>query len=317
MNAAPRALAGTAVLMTALAAGCTTSYDKTPVPSQTPADQATAARPEACSNMLASYDPAPLPPPGKMPAGSTMAKFTDRGRLVVGVSGDAVPMGARNPLNGEIEGFEIDVAKSLAKAMFGDETKLELRVIRPDQVAAAIGDGDLDLVIRQVGITCAGWRAYAVSAPYLATQTQALTKSNANIRSLGDLRGHSVCAARDSVALAAVSDEQVGTHVVGSPDTTQCMVKFQRGEVDAIAGDAVILAGLQRQDPFSVVAPFAMSTNSYGVAINSDRVDLVRFVNAVLAQRQSSGEWTASWNRWARSYAGDAKPPAPVYGRIR
>ena len=79
------------------------------------------------------------PTPGDMPAGSTMRKIQDRGRLIAGVSADTYLLGSRNPLNGKIEGFDIDMVKAVAKAIFGDENKYELRVITaaaPDPGAA-------------------------------------------------------------------------------------------------------------------------------------------------------------------------------------
>ena len=44
-----------------------------------------------------------------MPAGSYMAKIQKRGRLIAGVSADSLNLGSRNPITGEIEGFDIDM----------------------------------------------------------------------------------------------------------------------------------------------------------------------------------------------------------------
>ena len=51
-----------------------------------------------------------------------MATIKKRGRLVAGVSADTYLLGSRNPLTGQIEGFDIDLVKAVAKAIFGDET---------------------------------------------------------------------------------------------------------------------------------------------------------------------------------------------------
>ena len=66
-----------------------------------------------------------------MPAGSTMAAIQDRGRLVVGVSADTLQFGARNPIINQIEGFDIDILKEVAKAIFGDDdpSNIEYRII--------------------------------------------------------------------------------------------------------------------------------------------------------------------------------------------
>ena len=92
---------------------------------------------------------------------------------------------------------------------------------------------------------------------------------------------------------------------------------FQQGEVDAITGDDTVLAGLAAQDPYAVVPEQnAFTAEPYGLGINSKNVDFVRFVNAVLAEMRSNGEWTAIYNRWLAEPLGPApSPPKAVYGR--
>ena len=53
-----------------------------------------------------------------------MAKIKERERMVAGVSADTYLLGSRNPLTGQIEGFDIDMVKAVAKAIFGDENAL-------------------------------------------------------------------------------------------------------------------------------------------------------------------------------------------------
>ena len=90
----------------------------TPAPSTTP--------PPPCRNPTASYAPGgSLPSPNDLPSGSTMARIRERGRLVAGVSADTYLLASRNPLNGQIEGFDIDMVRAVTKAIFGDETKYQ------------------------------------------------------------------------------------------------------------------------------------------------------------------------------------------------
>ena len=76
-----------------------------------------------------------------MPAGSTMAKIAQRGRLIAGVSADTYLLGSRNPFNGQIEGFDIDLVKAMAKAIFGNENAYELRVITAAQRIPSLQEG--------------------------------------------------------------------------------------------------------------------------------------------------------------------------------
>jgi polar amino acid transport system substrate-binding protein len=104
---------------------------------------------------------------------------------------------------------------------------------------------------------------------------------------------------------------------VGADSHTGCLVLFQQGSVAAITGDDTVLAGLAAQDPYAVVPKqTAFTQEPYGIGINAKNVDLVRFVNARLAQMRSDGEWKSIYNRWLAAPLGPAPdPPKAVYGR--
>jgi polar amino acid transport system substrate-binding protein len=56
---------------------------------------------------------------------SKLDEVLARGRVIVGVTSEAPPFGFIDD-KGELVGFDIDVAKLMAKAIFNDETKIEL-----------------------------------------------------------------------------------------------------------------------------------------------------------------------------------------------
>ena len=64
-----------------------------------------------------------------------------RGRLVAGVSQDTLLFGFLNPLDGQIEGFDIDVLHQIAQAIFGDPNKIEYRAITTADRIPKILDG--------------------------------------------------------------------------------------------------------------------------------------------------------------------------------
>ena len=62
-----------------------------------------------------------------------MSEIQARGRLVVGVSSDTLLLGARNPDTNQFQGFDIEMAKQIAKAIFGDEKKIQFKAISAGQ----------------------------------------------------------------------------------------------------------------------------------------------------------------------------------------
>ena len=81
------------------------------------------ARPVAAAAGTTSCDPTaslrPAGPPQVTP-GSFMAKIRARGYLIAGVDQSTYHFGYLNPLDGKIEGFDIDMVHAIAKAIFGN-----------------------------------------------------------------------------------------------------------------------------------------------------------------------------------------------------
>ena len=312
-----------AVLALLVMSGCSGSgvYTTTPVPKGSPAPTVSGATattaPADCGNPLASFAPVgPNPAPGAMPAGTYMRKIQDRGRLIAGVSADTLLLGARNPLTGQIEGFDIDMLKAVSKAIFGDPNKIEYRVITTAQRIPALQDGSVDIVARAMTINCARWKQIDFSTEYYQAGQKVLVAKGSPVRSMSDLKGKRVCAPNGSTSMDKLRTFP-GLIPVGSDTHTGCLVLFQQGKVDAITGDDTILAGLAAQDPYaSVVKAPAFTVEPYGLGVSKSHPEFVRFVNSVLAQMRTDGQWTKAYDTWLKAALGPAPaPPAAVYGR--
>ena len=126
-----------------LSAACSTAgdYDRRPrcpprrravavAPARRPAPRAAppSGTDVATANCLQSYAPARHHACARArcrPA-ATWSKIQKRGRLIAGVSADTLLLGARNPISGQIEGFDIDMLHAVSQAIFGDPNKIEL-----------------------------------------------------------------------------------------------------------------------------------------------------------------------------------------------
>lgn len=320
-----RAQALTGLLLAGLLTGCG-GYDATRVPEPpaaegTPITQPTT--PPECGEATASYAPTgALPGPSELPAGSTMAAIRERGRLIAGVSADTYLMASRNPFNGQIEGFDIDFVKQVARAIFGsdDPRFIQLRVITAGDRIPLLQSQDVDIVVRNMTINCTRWEDIAFSAEYYRSGQKLMVRqdlADEGIDSVDELDGVRVCAPSGTSSLDNITRLAPGAVVVPAGSHTGCLVKFQQGDVDAITGDDTVLAGLAAQDPYAVVPEQETFTDEpYGIGINDDDVDLVRFVNGILERMRTDGSWRASYVQWLQPTLGQGTgQPQPIYGR--
>ena len=289
----------TALLLTACGSG---NYAATQLPAEPAPTQASTAPSTTapCSKVgeLESYAPnGNTPAPGGvMPAGSYMAKIKDRGRLIAGVSADSLHLGSRNPLTGQIEGFDIDMIRAVAKAIFGDPGKVQFKAISDDQRIPDTTHGTVDIVAHTMTITCDRLKMVDFSSVYFEAHQKVLVLKNSSATSLDDLHGQKVCATSGSDSLARISQH----HAIPVKVTywTDCLVRLQQGRVAAISTDDSILDGLAAQDPWTKIIGKPLTDEPYGLAISKQHPDFVRFVNAVLQQLRTDGQWKASYQAW-------------------
>lgn len=309
-----RALVTLGATLTLTLGAC--GYDDTSVAPPTAEDTGVppAAAPPTCDDALESFAP-----DGRA-TGRSLAAIRERGRLVVGVSGDTRLLGARNPLKAgqPIEGFDIDLATRIAREIFGEPGHLELKVITAGQRIDYLRDGIVDIVARNMTMNCERWQEIAFSAQYYAASQKVLVSSDVAEAYTGpaSLAGQRVCAPAGSTSITNIVEEVPEVLPVAATNHTGCLVLFQNGEVDAITGDDTVLAGLAAQDPYAVVPEQQKITDEpYGIGVKTENVDLVRLVNRVLEAMRADGSWQAGYDRWLAPALGAGSQPQPLYGR--
>jgi polar amino acid transport system substrate-binding protein len=253
-----------------------------------------------------------------------MAAIRDRGRLVVGVSADTLLFGSVDPATGDVEGFDVDLLKEVAKAIFGEggEDRIEYRIMPFAQRIPALQSGQVDLVAHTMTINCLRWQQIAFSSTYFEAGKKVLVPKASGWESIDDLvANHArVCAPSGSTSLAKIQEPQyAGVEIVEVTDPTACLVALQQGQADAIIGDDTVNLGLATQDPNVEVVGEPLSSEPYGIGVNAEQVDLVQFVNGVLEELRTNGRWAEIYDTWLESSTPGQppapEPPPPVYGR--
>ncbi len=296
MNARPRPWRALLVVLTAsgLALGAAAAAAAAGQPSAVRAPRAvSAAAAGTCDPKASSLRPSGPP---QVTAGSFMARIRARGHLIAGVDQSTYRFGFLNPLTGQIEGFDIDMIRAVAKAIFGDPGKVVFKAISDAQRIPDVTNGTVDIVAHTMTITCDRLEKVDFSSVYFDAGQRVLVLKNSNATSLDDLHGQKACATTGSDSVARIQAHKV--IAVQVPYWTDCLVLLQQGDVAAISTDDSILDGLAAQDPWTKIIGKPLSDEPYGLAISKQHPEFVRFVNAVLEQLRANGQWAASYRHW-------------------
>ena len=138
----------------------------------------------------------PLPAPGQMPSGSTMADIQRRGYLNVGVDQNTPGFADRSADGSTITGFEIDLLRQVAYQIFGDDNPGRLRpvALTTAQRIPAVQSGQVDIAASLISYTCERQKDVSFSDDYFVAHQGLMVPRNSKITATSDLKGVRVCA---------------------------------------------------------------------------------------------------------------------------
>jgi polar amino acid transport system substrate-binding protein len=318
---ARRAVLPILLIAAALAGGCrdeesgsmpptrTDSYTEPPLPARAQSEQSRppAPPPEQCGDVTASLRPS------ADATGPALTTIRTRGRLLVGLDIGSNLFSFRDPLTGTLTGFDVDIAREIARDLFGSPDRVEFRVLSAADREAALQSHTVDIVVKTMTITCERRRNVTFSTTYLMAHQRILVLKSSRITGTADLAGKRVCVVAGTTSLQRVHRDQPAADVLTVPTWSDCLVVLQQGQVDAVSTDDVLLAGLAVQDPYTRMVGGILSDEPYGVGIPLGADDLVRFVNHTLDRLRTDGTWNRLYERWLGSLGPSPGPPAPSY----
>jgi polar amino acid transport system substrate-binding protein len=246
-------------------------------------------------------------------ADAAVANIRARGRLIVGLDIGSNLFSFRDPITGEITGFDVDIAGEVARDIFGNPSQVEYRILSSAERITALQKSEVDIVAKTMTITCERRKQVNFSTVYLDASQRILAPRDSAITKPSDLSGKRVCVARGTTSLQRIREIAPPPIVVEVVNWADCLVTLQQREVDAVSTDDSILAGLVSQDPYLHLVGPNMGTQPYGIGIKLDNTGLVRFVNGTLERIRRDGTWNALYRKWLTVLGPAPSAPAARY----
>lgn len=253
------------------------------------------------------------PFPNRADADAAVANIRTRGRLIVGLDIGSNLFSFRDPITGEITGFDVDIAGEVARDISGGPNHVEYRILSADERITALQRSQVDVVVKTMTITCERRKLVNFSTVYLDANQRILAPRDSPIARVSDLSGKRVCVARGTTSLRRIREIAPPPIVVSVVNWADCLVALQQREIDAVSTDDSILAGLVEEDPYLHIVGPNMATQPYGIGINLENTGLVRFVNGTLERIRTDGTWNTLYRKWLTVLGPAPAPPTPRY----
>lgn len=248
------------------------------------------------STPTASSAPAITKPAG---GASVLDEIKSRGKLVVGVKYDTKLFGLKNPTGGEVEGFDIDIAKALAKEILGDEKKIELKEVTSKTRIPMLDNKEIDMIVATMTITEERKKQVEFSNVYFKAGQSLLVKKGSPIKSVADIKkGTKVLAVKGSTSVANIKAKSPDATILEFDNYQDAFSALKAGQGDTLTTDNAILYGMMVQDKNFEVVGEPFTDEPYGIAMKKGETTLQAAVNDGLKKLETSGQYTKIYEKW-------------------
>lgn len=231
----------------------------------------------------------------------TLSKIMQRGKVIIGVKYDAKPFGYLNDKE-QLVGYDIDLARFVAKTILGDENKVEFKQVTPSNRILALNSGQVDMIIATMTITKQRQQIVDFSIPYYITGQSILVPRDSTINSISDLNGKKVIIVFGSTGEKQLRELAPEADIIGFKTYTSGYSALKQGRADAMISDNTILMGFAMADKSVKLLPGTYSKEPYAIAFKKDSssVNLENKVNFILKNMKLDGELNRLKTKWIR-----------------
>ncbi|RLB03645.1 MAG: ABC transporter substrate-binding protein [Deltaproteobacteria bacterium] len=242
-------------------------------------------------------------------AGGTLEKIEKTGKIKIGFREGSIPFAYVDPKVGKHVGFSVDMAKLLAENLskrFGKKIEIVPYTVTPKTRIPMVVNGTIDIEMGSTTYTQKREDVADFSMIFFFSETTFLVAKDSGIKTLQDLNGKKVGAARGTTNLRAV--EKLAKEgkfkpkaIIVTETHPQGMLALKTGKIDAYSTDRSLLEGLRMKDDHPgkwMTVPFAIAYEPYAYIVRENDSDFRDFVNNTIIWAIKTGKFFELYEKW-------------------
>lgn len=235
----------------------------------------------------------------KEPRIDTLGQIIQRDKLIVGVRDDTAPFGFRDE-NGNLTGYDIELARIIAKGILKNEKKVEFIPVTASNRIMKLNSGEVDILIATMSVTQQRQMILDFSVPYHIAGQAILTNRANKVTSLKDFKGEKLIIVFGSTSENNLRTNVPEVEVLGFKTYNDAFNALKMGKAKGIVADDTILYNLALKDSSVKILPKRYSQEPYAVAFRKEKESarLIREINYIIDNLQNTRQLDKMREKW-------------------
>lgn len=225
-------------------------------------------------------------------------KFADvlsKGVIRIGIPADLPPFGFQSASR-EPEGFDIDLANMLAKAL---GVKAELVPLTGANRIPYLLTDKVDITVSLMGLTPQRAKQVWFSAPYASTSLAVFGPKNLDVHSAADLKNYKVAAAKGNTEETALTEMNPKANIMRMENDAAAASAYLSGQAQLFACSSFVAVELGKKNPNKEFdLKFVIRPSPGHMAVKMGESNMLQWLNSFIFFNKINGELNKLHMKW-------------------
>jgi len=244
--------------------------------------------------------------------GSSIDKIKQNGKIRIGVFSDKPPFGYVDE-NGEVQGYDVYLARRIAKDLLGDESKVEFVFVEAANRVEYLQSDKVDIILANFTVTDERKEVVDFANPYMKVALGVVSPDGKVITDVSQLEGKKLIVNKGTTADTFFTKNYPNIELLKYDQNTEAFQALLDGRGDALAHDNTLLFAWAREhEGYTVGITSLGSQDTIAPAVKKGNTELLNWLNEELEKLGKENFMHKNYEETLRPAYGDSINPDDV-----
>lgn len=240
---------------------------------------------------------------------NSLQAIKDRGELRVAVFSDKPPFGYVDRA-GKSQGYDIELAKELGKALFGSEDKVTYVLTEAQNRINVLDTNKVDITLANFTVTPARSEQVDFAEAYMKVAIGLVSPNGAPINDISELNGKTIIVNKGTTAETYFAKHHPEVNLQKYDHNSEAFAALQDGRAVGLAHDNALLYAWAKNNPnFTVSLQKIGPDDVIAPAVKKGNTELLNWVNAQISELQTQEFFHKAYDTAVKPFYGDNIDP--------